>query len=113
MQNQNLTPQHWQIASVDRSTLSPMLQEYFDLKVMHPDTIILFRLGDFFEAFFQDAQTIATVLDLPLFKRNADGNDRVPMAGFPYTALERYSAMLLNKGFKLITFQKLHWALSK
>ncbi|HPF16441.1 MAG TPA: DNA mismatch repair protein MutS [Thermotogota bacterium] len=76
--------------------LTPMMQQYMDIKSLYLDAILLFRLGDFYEAFFEDAKRISRVLQLVLTHRN--GND---MAGIPYHALNNYLKKLVEAGFKV------------
>lgn len=76
---------------------TPLLQLYFATRLEHPGTILLMRVGDFFEAYGDDAETIATDLEITLTSR-MDGGTRVPMAGVPHHACERYVARLITKG---------------
>jgi DNA mismatch repair protein MutS len=81
------------------SGYTPMMQQYLHIKEQHPDSILFFRLGDFYEMFFQDAKTAAEELDLTLTAREAGKGNRVPMAGVPHHAAENYIARLIEKGF--------------
>ena len=72
----------------DRSKLSPMMLHYIELKNKYPDTIIFYRLGDFYEMFFEDAEIISHELELTLTGRNAGLDERVPMCGVPYHAVD-------------------------
>ncbi len=81
------------------SGYTPMMQQYLRIKEEHPDSILFFRLGDFYEMFFQDAKTAAAELDLTLTAREAGKGNRVPMAGVPHHAAENYIARLIEKGF--------------
>ncbi|QUY40731.1 DNA mismatch repair protein MutS [Acaryochloris marina] len=92
--------QHRDRTSVDREALSPMMRHYVDLKDEYPQTILLYRMGDFYETFFEDACTIAQALELVLTSRQS-GNDvgRVAMAGIPHHQLDRYSRLLVEKGY--------------
>ncbi|MCX8049231.1 MAG: DNA mismatch repair protein MutS [Methylohalobius sp.] len=74
------------------------MQQYLRLKAEHKDTLLLFRMGDFYELFFDDAIKAARLLDLTLTSRGESGGMRVPMAGIPYHALENYLARLLKAG---------------
>ncbi len=79
--------------------LKPMLRHYVDLKRQHPQRLLLYRLGDFYECFFEDAITASTVLELTLTgKEGGRAIGRVPMAGIPHHALERYATQLLRHG---------------
>ncbi len=84
---------------VDRSKLSQMYLHYVEMKDKYPHALLLYRVGDFFETFFQDAITIAEQLELVLTSKQAGDIGRVPMTGVPHHALERYAQMLVEKGF--------------
>jgi DNA mismatch repair protein MutS len=77
----------------------PLRKQYLDIKSEYPDCILLFRLGDFYETFDNDAETAARELDLTLTSRPVSKNTRVPMAGVPYHAVENYIARLIEKGY--------------
>lgn len=79
--------------------VTPLRQQYLDVKQQHPDCILLFRLGDFYETFDQDAEIAARELDLVLTSRPVSKNQRVPMAGVPYHAIDTYIARLIEKGY--------------
>ena len=79
---------------------TPMMQQYDEMKKKHSDAIILFRLGDFYEAFNEDAKTISKILNITLTGRGKDDNRR-PMAGIPHHALKRYLKRLVNAGKKV------------
>ena len=79
--------------------LSPVRQQYLQIKRQHPDAIVFFRLGDFYETFDQDAEVTARELDIVLTSRNVAKGARVPMAGIPYHALDNYLARLIEKGY--------------
>ena len=82
-------------------TLAPMMRQYFQIKAERPDVILLMRVGDFYEAYGEDAETIARELEITLTGREDKGAPtRIPMAGVPHHALERYVARLIAKGFK-------------
>ncbi len=81
------------------SSYTPMMQQYLAIKEKHPDSILFFRLGDFYEMFFQDAQTASKEIDLTLTARDAGKGNRVPMAGVPHHAAENYIAKLIDKGY--------------
>ncbi len=80
--------------------LTPMLRQYFDIKAERPDVVLLMRVGDFYEAYGEDAETIARELEITLTGRELT-DARVPMAGVPHHALERYVARLIGKGYKV------------
>ena len=92
---------------VDRSKLSPMMRHYVELKDKHEDTIILYRLGDFYEMFFEDAEVVAHALELTLTGKSAGLEERVPMCGIPHHASEVYIDKLIKKGFKVAICEQL------
>jgi len=79
---------------------TPLMRQYFKIKDEHPGTILLFRVGDFYETFADDAQLISKELGITLTKRN-NGGDQTPLAGFPYHALDNYLPKLVKKGYKV------------
>ncbi len=84
-----------------KERVTPSRRQYLDVKRQHPDAIVFFRLGDFYETFDDDAQVAATELDLVLTSRPVGKDQRVPMAGVPYHAVENYIARLIAKGYKV------------
>jgi hypothetical protein len=83
---------------VDPQQLPPMLRHYVELKAAHPERLLLYRLGDFFECFFEDAITISQLLELTLTGKEAGkAHGRVPMAGIPHHAAERYCGDLVRR----------------
>lgn len=78
--------------------LTPMLTQYLEVKSQHPGTLLLFRMGDFYETFFEDAQTLSRVAGVTLTSRDAKSDHPVPLAGVPYHALDTYLTRLLNAG---------------
>jgi DNA mismatch repair protein MutS len=82
------------------SELTPMARQYQEIKALHQDAILFFRLGDFYEMFFGDAELAARELDLTLTGRGKEEN-RMPMCGVPYHAAEGYIAKLIEKGYKV------------
>ncbi len=81
--------------------LSPMMQQYLKLKQDNEDTILFFRLGDFYEMFFSDAELVSKELDLTLTGRDCGQNEKAPMCGVPYHSSEAYIARLVEKGYKV------------
>lgn len=79
--------------------MTPMMRQYFDIKKDHPDSILLYRMGDFFETFNEDAKIISKVLGIALTKRG--GEDSTPLAGFPHHALDAHLPKLLGAGYKV------------
>ena len=84
------------------SELSPMMQQYFEIKKEHKDEIVFFRLGDFYEMFYDDAVLVARELDLTLTGKNCGAKERAPMCGVPYHSCESYIARLIAKGYKVV-----------
>lgn len=80
---------------------TPMMEQYREVKRRYPDTILFFRLGDFYEMFFDDAELAARELEITLTGRDAGQAGRVPMCGVPYHAAESYIARLINKGYRV------------
>ncbi len=85
----------------NNDTLTPMMKQFFDLKAKNPDAILLFRCGDFYETYADDATTAAQVLGITLTHRNNKGGDNTEMAGFPYHALDTYLPRLIRAGFRV------------
>lgn len=81
--------------------LTPAMKQYVKIKESHPDCILLYRMGDFYEMFFEDAVTAAPVLEITLTSRNKGKEDSVPLCGFPYHAAAAYITKLVEKGFKV------------
>ncbi len=81
--------------------LTPMMRQYRSLKGENPDAVLFFRMGDFFEMFYEDAERAAPVLDLALTSRHDDAQGKVPMCGFPHHAVEGYVARLVKAGFRV------------
>lgn len=79
---------------------TPLMRQYFQIKGEHPGTILLFRVGDFYETFADDAKLVSKELGITLTKRN-NGGDETPLAGFPYHALDNYLPKLVKKGYKV------------
>ena len=94
-------------SEVDRDKLSPMMRHYVELKDKYEDTIILYRLGDFYEMFFEDAEEVAHALELTLTGKNAGLDERVPMCGIPHHASEVYIDKLIKKGYKVAICEQL------
>lgn len=87
--------------------LSPMMQYYFSLKEKYKDSILFFRLGDFYEMFFDDAKTASELLDLTLTGRDCGLETRAPMCGVPYHAVDGYISKLVSKGIKVAICEQL------
>ena len=86
-----------------KETLTPMMKQFFDLKSKHPDALLLFRCGDFYETYGEDAVTTSKVLGITLTRRNngKNGAADLEMAGFPYHALDTYLPRLVRAGFRV------------
>jgi DNA mismatch repair protein MutS len=83
------------------ATPTPMMKQYLDIKARYPDTLLLYRMGDFYETFHDDAITASKVLGITLTARGHGGKDPTPLAGFPHHALERYMPKLIAAGLKV------------
>ncbi len=81
--------------------LSPMMAQYFDIKSQYPGMLLFFRLGDFYEMFFDDAKTAAEELDLVLTGKDCGMGERAPMCGVPFHSAENYIAKLVSRGYKV------------
>jgi DNA mismatch repair protein MutS len=87
---------------IDPKKLSPMYQHYVEIKAQYPNALLLYRVGDFFETFFQDAITVAQELELVLTSKEGGKEvGRVPMTGVPHHAIERYATLLVEKGYAI------------
>ena len=95
------------LCEVDKTKLAPMMQHYVSLKEKNPDTIIFYRLGDFYEMFFEDAELVSHELELTLTGRNAGLDERVPMCGVPHHAADIYIDKLIKKGYKIAICEQL------
>lgn len=86
------------MSQADFSNHTPMMQQYLQLKAQHPDILLFYRMGDFYELFYDDAKRAAVLLDISLTKRGASAGEPIPMAGVPYHAVEGYLAKLVALG---------------
>ncbi|MEB3307914.1 MAG: DNA mismatch repair protein MutS [Cyanobacteriota bacterium] len=99
---------------VDSRQLTPMLRHYVELKRAQPERVLLYRLGDFFECFFEDAITLARLLEITLTgKEGGKAIGRVPMAGIPHHAAERYCAELVRRGLSVALCDQLEATAAK
>lgn len=89
------------------SSSTRMMQQYLDIKFEHQDCFLLFRMGDFYELFFDDARDVSKILNIVLSKRGKVGENDVPMCGVPFHALENYLSKLLEKGVKVAICEQL------
>ena len=85
----------------EKPKYTPMMMQYLEIKEQYPDTLILFRLGDFYELFFEDAKIASKVLELVLTGKNAGADEKVPMCGVPYHSITSYIETLIKKGYKV------------
>lgn len=92
----------------DKSKLTPVMQQYVDMKAENPDALLMFRLGDFYESFFEDAKTISSVLSLVLTARGTDGDgNEIPMCGIPWHAADNYFGRLVRAGHKVALVEQM------
>ncbi|HMK21128.1 MAG TPA: hypothetical protein VK466_02270, partial [Terriglobales bacterium] len=88
-------------------TSTPLMRQYAAIKKEHPNTLLFFRLGDFYELFFEDAVVAARELQITLTSRNKEKGISVPMCGVPYHAAEGYISKLIRKGFKVAVCEQM------
>src|SRR5579883_2776362 len=86
---------------MSKASQTPVMRQYLAAKAAHPDALLFFRMGDFYELFFEDAAVAARALDLTLTARNKGAEDEIPMAGVPHHAASSYIQRLLEQGFKV------------
>ena len=77
------------------------MAQYARMKDQYPDAVLFFRMGDFYETFYEDAEIASKVLGLTLTARNQNGPNKIPLAGVPYHAVEKYIAELIRSGYKV------------
>ena len=94
-------PQRTDIIPEVNDKMSPMMRQYLDIKRQHADSILLFRLGDFYEMFYNDAKIASSELDLTLTGRASGEEERAPMCGVPYHSCEAYISRLIKKGYRV------------
>lgn len=92
---------------IDKSKLSPMMNHYVSIKEAHPDCIIMYRLGDFYEMFFDDAEVASRVLELALTGRDCGLEERAPMCGVPQQAIEAWMGKLVAAGYKVAIVEQM------
>lgn len=94
--------------NIDKNKYTPMMRQYLEIKEQYPDTLVFFRLGDFYEMFFNDALVASRELEIVLTGRDAGTqNDRVPMCGVPHHAVNSYIERLSEKGYKVAIVEQL------
>ena len=81
--------------------ISPGMQQYLDIKKDYPDAFFLFRMGDFYELFYEDAVNAAQILEISLTSRNKNAEHPIPMAGVPYHSAQQYIDVLIEQGYKV------------
>ncbi len=86
---------------VDYDQVTPMMQQYLDIKRAYPDCVLFYRLGDFYEMFFEDAETASKELELTLTGKSCGLDDRAPMCGVPFHAVDSYLTRLVSRGYKV------------
>lgn len=91
----------------DLSTLTPMMQQYMSVKMQHPHSLMFYRMGDFYELFFEDAHKAAKILGITLTHRGKANGQPIPMAGVPYHAAEGYLARLVRKGETVVICEQI------
>src|SRR5574344_2675089 len=92
---------------VDRNSLSPAMQQYMDIKDQYPEEMVFYRIGDFYELFFEDGITCSRELELTLTGKNAGLKERIPMCGVPFHSVKPYIEKLVNKNYKIAIVEQL------
>lgn len=92
---------------VKRKSVSPVMEQYFELKEAHPDCLLFFRMGDFYELFFQDAERAAQILGIALTKRGKMDDQDIPMCGVPADTSETYVARLVHQGLRVAVCEQM------
>ncbi|MBO7326996.1 MAG: DNA mismatch repair protein MutS, partial [Clostridia bacterium] len=92
---------------IDFNKLSPMMRRYFEMKEEYPDCLLFFRLGDFYEMFFKDAEIASSILDLTLTGRNCGLEERAPMCGVPFHSVDSYIRKLIEAGQRVAICEQL------
>ena len=82
--------------------MTPMMEQYLRIKAQHEDAILFYRLGDFYEMFFDDAKLVSRELELVLTGKDCGMDERAPMCGIPYHSSESYIGRLVAKGYKVV-----------
>ncbi|HEX6463285.1 MAG TPA: hypothetical protein VFZ98_02480, partial [Vicinamibacterales bacterium] len=94
--------------SNERAGATPAMRQYFEAKRQHRDALVFFRMGDFYEMFYEDALTAARALELTLTSRSKDANGgAIPMCGVPFHAADTYIARLVRKGFRVAVVEQM------
>ncbi|MEM6305665.1 MAG: DNA mismatch repair protein MutS, partial [Pseudomonadota bacterium] len=87
--------------------ITPMMAQYLEIKAAHPDALLFYRMGDFYEMFFDDAVAAAEALDIALTKRGKHEAQDIPMCGVPVHAAEGYLLTLIRKGFRVAVCEQM------
>ncbi len=95
------------MGSIDTTATTPMMAQYLGIKADHPDALLFYRMGDFYEMFFADAEAAAEALDIALTKRGKHAGDDIPMCGVPVHAAEGYLLTLIRKGFRVAVCEQM------
>lgn len=90
-----------------KNTTTPMMAQYLEIKAQHPDALLFYRMGDFYEMFFDDAVAAAEALDIALTKRGKHDDQDIPMCGVPHHAAEGYFLTLIRKGFRVAVCEQM------
>ena len=94
-------------SEVNYEELSPMMKQYMDTKKEYEEELLFYRIGDFYELFFEDGITASRELELTLTGKNAGLKERVPMCGVPFHSVKPYIEKLVNKGYKVAICEQL------
>ena len=94
-------------SEVDKEKLSPGMRQYYDIKEQYPEELLFFRLGDFYELFFEDGEIASRELELTLTSKNGGLDERIPMCGVPFHSVKPYIEKLVNKGYKIAICEQL------
>jgi len=92
---------------MENGKLTPMVKQYFEIKKNYPDSILFFRMGDFYEMFFEDAKIAAPILEVVLTSRNKKKENAIPLCGIPYHAKNHYASKLLKNGYKVAVCEQI------
>src|SRR6056297_2728200 len=88
-------------------TVTPMMAQYLEIKAGHPGALLFYRMGDFYELFFDDAVAAAAALEIALTRRGKHGGEGIPMCGVPVHAAESYLLTLIRKGFRVAVCEQM------
>ncbi|MBR6336399.1 MAG: DNA mismatch repair protein MutS, partial [Ruminococcus sp.] len=95
------------IDEIDRSRLSPMMRQYLEIKDAYKDYVLFFRVGDFYEMFFDDAVAVSKAIGRTLTGKDCGLDDRAPMCGVPFHACDEYAKKLIESGFMVAVCEQL------